>query len=99
MFGRVNVRYHEVMTPTETRRPYRRSARYTARLSMPITSTMREELEQEADREEVPVADVARDAIARGLPLMRDAKRKRRRNGPRKRGGNGGGNGPDAGGA
>lgn len=45
------------------------------------------------------VADVARDAIARGLPLMRDAKRKRRRNGPRKRGGNGGGNGPDAGGA
>ena len=47
---------------------------------------MRDAIEAEADAAETSLADTMRDAIARGLPLLRDARRKRARSARRRNG-------------
>ena len=61
------------------RRPRRVESRYTAALTLAIEPEMKAAIEAEADAAELPVSGVTRDAIARGLPLVRDARRKRTR--------------------
>ena len=73
-------------TPTERR--YRREARYSKQLRVTVEPATAVALEAEADATHTSVSAVIRDALARGLPLMRDARRKRR-SGPRNAGGAG----------
>ena len=61
-------------TPTERR--YRREARYSKQLRVTVEPATAAALEAEADAAGVSVSAVIRDAVARGLPLMRDARRK-----------------------
>ena len=63
-----------------TRRPYRRRSTYTERVTIQLTAELRERLETEADAEQTSVADTGREAIMAGLPLLRDRRRKRKRN-------------------
>ena len=75
-------------TPTERR--YRREARYSKQLRVTVEPATAAALEAEADADvtHTSVSAVIRDALARGLPLARDARRKRR-SGPRNAGGAG----------
>ena len=73
-------------TPTERRR--RRETRYSAQLRVTVEPATAAALEAEADVTHTSVSAVIRDALARGLPLARDARRKRR-SGPRNAGGAG----------
>ena len=73
-------------TPTERR--YRREARYSKQLRVTVEPARAAALEADADATHTSVSAVIRDALARGLPLMRDARRKRR-SGPRTAGGSG----------
>ena len=68
-----------------TQRRYRREARYSAQLRVTVEPAMAAALEAEADVTHTSVSAVIRDALARGLPLARDARRKRR-SGPRNAG-------------
>lgn len=68
------------------RRPYRRAKRYSVPLRIDMTPEMRDAIEAEADAAETSLADTMRDAIARGLPLLRDARRKRARSARRRNG-------------
>ncbi len=52
---------------------------FTALLRAYVTPAMHADLEAEADAGETTVAGVVRDAIARGLPLVRADRRKRER--------------------
>ena len=63
----------------EGRRPYRRAKRYSVPLRIDITPDMRDAITVEADAAQTSLAETMRDAIARGLPLLRDARRKRSR--------------------
>ena len=63
-------------TPTERR--YRREARYSTQLRVTVEPAMAAALEAEADAAGLSVSAVIRDAVARGLPLVKDARRKRR---------------------
>ena len=63
-------------TPTERR--YRREARYSAQLRVTVQPATAAALEAEADAAGLSVSAVIRDALARGLPLVKDARRKRR---------------------
>ena len=63
-------------TPTERR--YRREARYSAQLRVTVQPATAAALEAEADAAGLSVSAVIRDAVARGLPLVKDARRKRR---------------------
>ena len=63
-------------------RRYRREARYSKQLRVTVQPATAAALEAEADAAGVSVSAVIRDAVARGLPLARDARRKRR-SGPR----------------
>ena len=63
-------------TPTERRR--RREARYSAQLRVTVEPATAAALETEADAAGLSVSAVIRDALARGLPLVKDARRKRR---------------------
>ena len=63
-------------TPTERR--YRREARYSKQLRVTVQPAMAAALEAEADAAGVSVSAVIRDAVARGLPLVKDARRKQR---------------------
>ena len=74
------------MAPTQRR--YRREARYSAQLRVTVEPATAAALAAEADAAQTSVSAVIRDALARGLPLARDARRKRRR-GPRNAGGAG----------
>ena len=67
-------------TPIERRR--RREARYSAQLRVTVEPATASALAAEADAADLSVSAVIRDALARGLPLARDARRKRR-SGPR----------------
>ena len=67
-------------TPAERR--YRREARYSKQLRVTVEPATAAALEAEADVTQTSVSAVIRDALARGLPLARDARRKRR-SGPR----------------
>ena len=71
-------------TPTERR--YRREARYSKQLRVTVEPATAAALE--ADATQTSVSAVIRDVVSRGLPLMRDARRKRR-SGPRSGGGAG----------
>ena len=71
-------------TPTERR--YRREARYSKQLRVTVEPATAAALEAEADAAQTSVSAVIRDALARGLPLAREARRKRQR-GPRHAGG------------
>ena len=64
-------------TPTERR--YRREARYSSQLRVTVQPATAAALEKEADAAGVSVSAVIRDAVARGLPLVKDARRKQRR--------------------
>ena len=72
--GMVNVRY-----PTGMARPYRREQRYPERLAVNVDADLRAAIDSEAEAGDTSVAAVLRDAVRRGLPLVRDARRKRRR--------------------
>lgn len=61
------------------RRPYRRARRYERRLNVDLTAELYDALTAAADAGVTSVAEVARDAIGRGLPLVRDAQRRQRR--------------------
>ena len=63
-------------TPTERR--YRREARYSKQLRVTVQPATAAALEAEADAAGVSVSAVIRDAVARGLPLVKDARRKQR---------------------
>ena len=63
-------------TPTERR--YRREARYSTQLRVTVEPATAASLEAEADAAGLSVSAVIRDAVARGLPLVKDARRKRR---------------------
>ena len=65
------------------KRPYRREIRYPDGLRIGLTTAMREALEAEAEAADTSAAAVARDALERGLPLVRDARRKRARSNAR----------------
>ena len=67
-------------TPTERR--YRRESRYSTQLRVTVQPKTAAALAAEADAAGLSVSAVIRDALARGLPLARDARRKRR-SGPR----------------
>ena len=73
-------------TPTERR--YRREARYSKQLRVTVEPETAAALEADADATQTSVSAVIRDAVSRGLPLIRDARRKRR-SGPRRGGGAG----------
>ena len=63
-------------TPTERR--YRREARYSTQLRVTVQPATAAALEEEADAAGLSVSAVIRDAVARGLPLVKDARRKQR---------------------
>ena len=63
-------------TPTERR--YRREARYSKQLRVTVEPATAAALEAEADVTHTSVSAVIRDALARGLPLVKDARRKQR---------------------
>ena len=63
-------------TPIERR--YRREARYSAQLRVTVEPATAAALEAEADAAGLSVSAVIRDAVARGLPLVKDARRKQR---------------------
>ena len=67
-------------------RRYRRESRYSAQLRVTVEPATAAALA--ADAAQTSVSAVIRDALARGLPLARDARRKRR-SGPRNAGGAG----------
>ena len=63
-------------TPIERRR--RREAKYSAQLRVTVEPATAAALATEADAAGLSVSAVIRDALGRGLPLARDARRKRR---------------------
>lgn len=62
-----------------TARKRYRETRYPEGLRVPVETAMKEALDAEADAAETSLSAVVRDAIARGLPLVRDARRKKAR--------------------
>ena len=60
-------------------RQHRRPKVFPVRFRCHMTTDLHDAILAEADSEDTSAAAVARDAIARGLPLMRDARRKRTR--------------------
>ena len=61
-------------------RAYKRESRYSgAPISVLVSVEHRAALEAVADAANRPLASVVRDCIQRGLPLVRDAARKQRR--------------------
>lgn len=60
-------------------REYRRVTRWPRRLSIPVTIETWESVAAEADADELPLSTVAREALAAGLPLVRERNRKRRK--------------------
>ena len=61
-------------TPTERR--YRREARYSTQLRVTVEPATAAALEAEAEAAGLSVSAVIRDAVARGLPLVKDARRR-----------------------
>ena len=64
-----------------TERRYRREARYSKQLRVTVQPATAAALESEADATQTSVSAVIRDAVARGLPLVKDARRKQRQRG------------------
>lgn len=65
--------------PARKGQAYRRETIYPAKLNFSLPADLREAIDAEADATGRSASAVARDALARGLPLVRDAARKRRR--------------------
>ena len=63
-------------TPTERR--YRRERRYSEQLRVTVEPATVAALKADADAAGLSVSAVIRDAVARGLPLVKDARRKQR---------------------
>ena len=63
------------MPASDTERRYRREARYSKQLRVTVQPATAAALEAEADAAGVSVSAVIRDAVARGLPLVKDARR------------------------
>lgn len=79
------IKQHVLYTlsmPESADRRWRREVRYQAR-NVTLTPVQWADMEAEADAAGVSVSAVARDAIGRGLALVRDARRKRERNAAR----------------
>jgi len=68
-----------------TERRYRRRVEYPAQLRATVRPATVAALEREADASDQSVSAVVRDAIDRGLPLVRDARRSRERSRRRSR--------------
>lgn len=61
------------------KRRYRRASRYSAPpLTVGLEPELRRDLEREAEREDVALADLARQCIRAGLARIKDTNRKRR---------------------
>ena len=63
---------------TPNLRRYRRESRYSTQLRVTVEPKTAAALEAEADATHTSVSAVIRDAVARGLPLVKDARRKQR---------------------
>lgn len=71
----------------ETPRRYRRETRFAPSRSINFAPAVYAALVAAADAAETSVAAVVRACVDRGLPLWRDARRKRKRSGQRRTGG------------
>ena len=67
-----------IVSMTTKKRSYRRETRYGRQLSVTVEPATAAALEAEADEADLNVSEVIRDSLARGLPLVKDARRKRR---------------------
>lgn len=61
------------------KRPYSRETHYPAQIKASIPAALREAIDAEAETAGTSASTVIRDALARGLPLVRDARRKSKR--------------------
>ena len=66
----------------ETKRRYRRETRFAPSRSINFEPSVDAALVAAADAADTSVAAVVRACVDRGLPLWRDARRKRKRSGP-----------------
>ena len=57
----------------------KRITRYGRPISLPLEPEVFRDLQAEADRNDWPLTEVARQSIAVGLPLVKDRLRKRRK--------------------
>ena len=60
------------------RKERRRVAMFPVHMTINMAADLKTAIEKEADATDLPASEVARQALARGLPLVRDARRKRR---------------------
>ena len=67
-----------IVSMTTPKRRYRRETRYGRQLRVTVEPATAAALEAEADAAGLSVSAVIRDALARGLPLVKNARRKRR---------------------
>ena len=67
-----------IVSMTTPKRSYRRETRYGRQLRVTVEPATVAALEAEADAAGLSVSAVIRDALARGLPLVKDARRKQR---------------------
>ena len=67
-----------IVSMTTKKRSYRRETRYGRQLRVTVEPATASALEAEADASGLNVSEVIRDSLARGLPLVKDARRKRR---------------------
>ena len=67
-----------IVSMTTQKRSYRRETRYGRQLRVTVEPATAAALESEADAAGLNVSEVIRDSLARGLPLVKDARRKRR---------------------
>ena len=63
---------------TTQKRRYRRETRYGRQLRVTVEPATASALEAEAEAADLSVSEVIRDSLARGLPLVKDARRKQR---------------------
>ena len=67
-----------IVSMTTPKRSYRRETRYGRQLRVMVEPAQAAALEAEADAAGLSVSEVIRDSMARGLPLVKDARRKQR---------------------
>ena len=67
-----------IVSMTTPKRSYRRETRYGRQLRVTVEPPQAAALEAEADAAGLSVSAVIRDSLARGLPLVKDARRKQR---------------------
>lgn len=67
----------------------KRIPQYPARLGVACTQELFEDIEREAERNGWPVSEVARQALAAGLPTLKERRRKARREAGKEGGENG----------